>query len=207
MIRVGLTGGIASGKSAVADEFARLGAVIIDADVLARAVVEPGSPAFDDILERFGPVVLGDDGTLDRAALGRIVFTDEQARLDLNAIVHPWVRATARAIEDSVEDPYAVVIHMIPLLVETGMDRNFDAIVVVDTDADTQLARLIARSGLTREEAQARIDAQATRGERLAVANYVIRNDSTLDDLAARVHAVWHDLVELGKGPRAGCGC
>ena len=207
MIRVGLTGGIASGKSAVAEEFARLGAEIIDSDVLARAVVEPGSPAFDDIIERFGFGVLGSDGALDRAALGRIVFSDEDARRDLNAIVHPWVRATAGAIEGAIDDPYAVVIHMIPLLVETGQAGNFDAIVVVDVDADTQLTRLIARNGLTRDEARARIDAQATREQRLAIANYVIRNDSTLDELAARVHAVWHDLDELGKGPRAGCGC
>ena len=207
MIRVGLTGGIASGKSAVAEEFARLGAEIIDSDILARAVVEPGSPAFDDIIERFGFDVLGGDGALDRAALGRIVFADEDARRDLNAIVHPWVRATARAIEESIDDPYAIVIHMIPLLVETGQAGNFDAVIVVDVDAETQLTRLIARNGLTREEAQARIDAQASREHRLAIANYVIRNDSTLDALAARVHAVWHDLDELGKGPRAGCGC
>lgn len=207
MIRVGLTGGIASGKSAVAAEFARLGAEIIDADALARAVVEPGSPAFDDIVERFGFGVLDATGALDRAALGRIVFSDDAARRDLNAIVHPWVRATARTIEASIDDPYAVVIHMIPLLVETGQEKNFDAVVVVDADTDTQLDRLIARNGLTRDEAQARIDAQATREQRLAAADYVIRNDSTLEDLSTRVHAVWHDLEALGNGPRAGCGC
>lgn len=207
MIRVGLTGGIASGKSTVADEFRRLGAEVIDSDALARAVVEPGSPALDDIQARFGPGVLTPDGTLDRPALGRIVFADDAARRDLNAIVHPWVRATAKAIEESIDDPHTVVIHMIPLLVETGQEHTFDAVVVVDVDAGTQLTRLRERNGLTPDEARARIEAQATREERLAVATWVIRNDSTRDDLVERVHAVWHELQSIGNGPPLGCGC
>lgn len=207
MLRVGLTGGIASGKTAVAEEFRKLGAVIIDADVLARAVVEPGTPALEDIVTRFGPGVLNGDGSLNRAALSSIVFADDAARADLNAIVHPWVRATAEVIEGEIDDPYAIVIHVIPLLVETGQHDRFDAVVVVDVDEATQRARLIERDGLDVAAADARIAAQASRAERLAASTYLIRNDGTRAQLAERVHAVWHLLEGLRGDPNQGCGC
>lgn len=207
MLRVGLTGGIASGKSAAAAAFARLGAVIIDADVLARAVVAPGTPALDDIRARFGDAVLQGDGSLDRPALARIVFADDNARADLNAIVHPWVRATAATIEAQIEDPYAIVVHVIPLLVETGQQNTFDAIVVVDVDEATQRRRVQERDGSDEAAAQARIDAQVTRAERLAIADYVIRNDGSLAELEERCHAVWHALEALRGDSQLGCGC
>lgn len=207
MLRIGLTGGIASGKSAAADAFARLGAVIIDADVLARAVVAPGLPALESIVDRFGPGVLNSDGTLDRAALGRIVFADDAARADLNAIVHPWVRATAQAAEETIEDPYAIVVHVIPLLVETGQASSFDRVVVVDVDEDVQIARLGQRDGLSDADARARVAAQASRIDRLRIADYVIRNDGSLADLDERCGAVWHDLLHLRADANQGCGC
>lgn len=207
MLRIGLTGGIASGKSAAAEAFASLGAVIVDADVLARAVVAPGLPALQSIVERFGSGVLNPDGTLDRASLGRIVFADETARADLNAIVHPWVRATAQAVEDAVEDPYAIVIHVIPLLVETGQASSFDRLIVVDVDEEVQVARLRERNGLSDADARARVATQASRIDRLRVADYVIRNDGSLDELDERCHAVWHDLEHLRADANQGCGC
>lgn len=207
MIRVGLTGGIASGKSAVGAELQRLGALVIDSDQLARDVVVPGSAGLAAIIDRFGESVLLPDGSLDRPALGQIIFGDERARADLNAIIHPRVRAAASAIEGLVEDPYAIVVHMIPLLVETGQADLFDALVVVDVDEDTQRERLMARNGLTTQQAQARIDAQASRVDRLRVADFVIRNDGGLDDLAERTHAVWHELLKRRGQHGDGCGC
>ncbi|MEL4357293.1 MULTISPECIES: dephospho-CoA kinase [unclassified Luteococcus] len=207
MIRIGLTGGIASGKSAVGAELTRLGALVVDSDQLARDVVVPGSSGLAAVVERFGDGVLQPDGSLDRPALGRIIFGDDQARRDLNAIIHPRVRATARAIEDLVDDPYLIVVHMIPLLVETGQANAFDSLVVVDTDEDTQRERLMARNGLSADEAQARIDAQASRADRLRVADFVIRNDAGLAELAERTHAVWHELLKLRGQQGDGCGC
>lgn len=207
MIRVGLTGGIASGKTAVADEFHRLGAVVVDADQLARDVVVPGSSGLAAVVERFGGGILAADGTLDRAALGAVVFSDDRARADLNAIIHPRVLEARRTIEGLVEDPYAIVVHVIPLLVETGMAGDFDALVVVDVDEDVQLERLMARNGLDRGQAQARIDAQASRVDRLRAATWIIRNDSTREVLAERTHAVWHELEKLRGQQGDGCGC
>lgn len=197
MIRVGLTGGIASGKSTVGEVFKSLGAVVIDSDQLARDVVAPGTPGLAAVVERFGAGVLAADGSLDRPALGAVVFADDRARADLNAIIHPLVREASRSIEAMIEDPYAVVVRMIPLLVETGQAKDFDALVVVDVDEDVQLARLMERNALTVDQAKARIDAQASRIERLRVATYVIRNDGTLEQLAERTHAVWHELIKL----------
>lgn len=191
---VGLTGGIASGKSAVADLLRERGAVIVDADVLARQVVEPGTPGLGAVVRRFGQGVLRADGTLDRAALGSLIFSDAAARADLNAIVHPRVRAraadlTAEASGDSV------VVQVIPLLVETGQAASFDLVVVVDADPSVQLERLVARSGLSREEAQARIAAQASRGDRLAVADVVIDNSGSPDALRPQIDALWRQLT------------
>lgn len=207
MIRVGLTGGIASGKSAVAEELTRLGALVIDSDQLARDVVAPGTPGLAQVVQRFGEAVLNADGSLDRARLGELVFGDDRARADLNGIIHPLVLAARDSIEAQVVDPYAIVVSMIPLLVEIGAAGDLDVVVVVDVEEDVQLARLMARNGLTEEQARARIAAQASRFERLRVADYVIRNDSTLDELRERTHAVWHELLKRRGQQGDGCGC
>lgn len=195
--RIGLTGGIGSGKSAVAELLRAMGAVIVDADVLAREVVEPGTRGLAAIVERFGGDVLSSDGSLDRSALGAVVFADGRARTDLNAIVHPLVRRRARELELAAweADPDAVVVHVIPLLVETGQTGRFDRVVVVDCPEQTQIERVMARSGLTRAEAEARVAAQASRVERLAAADVVITNDGTLDSLRREVERAWPLLV------------
>lgn len=193
--RIALTGGIASGKSAVADLLAERGAVIIDADVLARAVVEPGTPGLAAIVERFGAAVLAADGSLDRPALGRIIFADPDARADLEAITHPAIRARARALRAAAPEG-SVVIDVIPLLVEAGLADGFDTVIVVDADEDTQLSRLRARNGLDAEEARQRLDAQAPRGQRLAAADLVVENHGDLADLRREVDALWRTLVE-----------
>ncbi len=184
MLRVGLTGGIASGKSTVANELARRGAVIIDADDLAREVVEPGTPELAAIVRRFGGGVLA-DGRLDRAALAKIVFADPRARRDLEEIIHPAVRRRAAELEAALPHT-AVIVHVIPLLVETGQQSDFDLCVVVDVDHETQLARLMARGPMSREEAESRIAAQATREQRLTAADIVVNNVGTIGELASR---------------------
>lgn len=200
MLRVGLTGGIASGKSAVAARLAELGAVVIDADVLAREAVAPGTRGLDEIVARFGRDVLDQAGSLDRAKLGKIVFGDASARRDLEAIVHPEVRRLARASE-SAADPDAIVVHVIPLLVETGQARSFDVLVVVDCAPQVQRDRLMARNGLTEAEADARIAAQAGRGERARAADVLIRNDGDLSALGRQVAALWRRLRDPGRIP------
>ena len=197
-VRVGLTGGIASGKSTVADELARHGAIIIDADQLAREVVEPGTSGLAAIVARFGDQVLT-DGRLNRAALGKIVFSDPQARRDLESIVHPAVRRRAAELE-AAASPAAVVVHVIPLLVETGQAANFDVCVVVDLEPEIQLARLLARTSLGRDEAESRIAAQASRTQRLAVADVVLDNSGTTAELRRQVDYLWSDLVSAGAG-------
>lgn len=194
MTRVGLTGGIASGKSTVADALAGYGAVVIDADVLAREVVAPGTPGLAAVIARFGPQVLTAAGELDRPALGQVVFADPAARADLEAIVHPAVRARAAELEAQAP-PGAVVVHVIPLLVETGQARSFDVCVVVDTPPATQVARLAERNGFGRAEAASRIAAQADRGQRLAVADVVLTNDGDRAHLLDQVAALWADLT------------
>lgn len=195
MLRIGLTGGIASGKSTVADLLAECGAVIIDSDQLAREVVEPGTEALARIVQRFGDQVIA-DGRLDRAVLGRIVFADPDARRDLEAIIHPEVRRRAAELETAA-GPDAVVVQMIPLLVETGQQDQFDAVIVVDVPESIQRDRLMSRNGLSAEEADARIAAQATREQRAAAATVVIDNSSTdRDDLRRRVRTVYRQLAE-----------
>jgi dephospho-CoA kinase len=196
MLRVGLTGGIASGKSLVADELARYGAVVIDADVLAREVVEPGTPGLAAIQERFGRDVLI-DGRLDRAALGKIIFSDPEARRDLERIVHPAVRARASAREQAAAED-ATVVHVIPLLVETGQQHGFDVVVVVDVDQETQVRRLLDRNGLSTEEAEARIAAQAGREARLAAADHVLHNDGTVTQLRDQIADLWDKRLTGG---------
>jgi dephospho-CoA kinase len=195
MVRqIGLTGGIASGKSAVAECLAELGAVIIDSDVLAREVVQPGTPGLAAVADRFGPGVLAADGSLDRAALGAVVFADPQARADLEAIIHPAVRARASALSAAAPAD-AVVVQVIPLLVEAGLVDAFDQVVVVDVDPDLQMERLQRRNGYSREEAAARVAAQAPRDVRLAQADVVIENNGTLTELVAKVDRFWAELM------------
>jgi dephospho-CoA kinase len=192
MVRVGLTGGIASGKSAVAAELAARGAIIIDADVLAREVVEPGTPALAAIIDRFGPQVLS-DGQLDRTRLAQIVFADPLARRDLERIVHPAVRARAADLERAAGRA-AVVVHVIPLLVETGQQEDFDLVVTVDVDHETQIKRLIARNGYTRAEAESRIAAQASREDRRIAADVVLDNTGSVPQLREQIDALWAEL-------------
>lgn len=193
MSRVALTGGIASGKSFVADEFARLGATVVDSDVLAHEAVEPGTQGLAAVVDRFGADILGPDGTLDRAALGALVFHDDAARADLNAIVHPIVRSRAAAREAEAPEG-AVVIQVIPLLVETGLDKEFDTIIVVDVPVGVQEERLRLRSGLSLDEARARIRAQATRSQRLAVATHIVDNSGAPGRTIEQVADLWKVL-------------
>jgi dephospho-CoA kinase len=196
MVRVGLTGGIASGKSAVAAELAARGAIIIDADVLAREVVEPGTSALAAISDRFGPQVLS-DGQLDRTRLAQIVFADPLARRDLERIVHPAVRARAADLERAAGRA-AVVVHVIPLLVETGQQEDFDLVVTVDVDHETQIKRLIARNGYTRAEAESRIAAQASREDRRIAADVVLDNTGSAAQLREQIDALWAELGSAG---------
>jgi dephospho-CoA kinase len=196
MLRVGLTGGIGSGKSAVAERLAALGAVVLDGDKAARAVVEPGTPGLARIAEAFGPDVLRADGTLDRAKLAALVFSDEAARRTLNAITHPLIHehiAAAERAAVAAGGPGAVIVHDIPLLAEGQRSSDFDVVIVVDVPAELQVARLAGR-GLPADQARARMAAQATRDQRLAVADIVIDNSGTLEDLDRRVAGVWADL-------------
>jgi len=194
---VGLTGGIGSGKSLVAELLAAHGATIIDADVLAREVVAPRTPGLAAVRERFGTGVLRADGSLDRGALGRIVFDDPVARRDLEAIIHPAVRARAAALTAAAPEG-AVVVQVIPLLVETGQQGHFDQVVVVDVDPEEQLSRIVRRDGLSEAEAHARLRAQASREARLAAAHVVLRNNGTRDDLAAAVDRLWAEWESVG---------
>jgi dephospho-CoA kinase len=197
MLRVGLTGGIGSGKSAVSERLAALGAVIIDADKAARAVVEPGTPGLARIVETFGPGVLGEDRALDRAKLGEIVFADDAARAKLNAIVHPLVHEHMRAAEEAAIEAGGqdtVLVHDIPLLAEGGRGSAFDLVIVVDVAPEIQLERLVDKRGMPADQARARMAAQATREQRLAAADIVIDNSGTLADLDRRVAEVWADL-------------
>ena len=197
MLRVGLTGGIGSGKSAVARRLAALGAVVLDGDTAARAVVEPGTPGLARIAEAFGPGVLREDGSLDRAKLAGIVFADEAARQQLNAITHPLILAhllaqEEAALRDGGQD--TIVVHDVPLLAEGQRAAGFDVVVVVDVPAELQVTRLAGR-GLPEDQARARMAAQATREQRLAIADIVIDNSGTQADLDRRVAQVWADLT------------
>lgn len=194
MLNVGLTGGIAAGKSAVATRLKELGAVLIDADAIARAVVEPGTPGLAAVVEAFGPQILGPDGSLDRPALGALVFADEPAREKLNSIVHPLVRAQALALRATAA-PDSVVVQDIPLLVETGQASDFAVVLVVVAPLTERLRRMTEDRGMTLADAQARIDAQATDEQRAAVADEIIDNSGTLEQLRARVDEIWEKLA------------
>ncbi|KRC63514.1 dephospho-CoA kinase [Aeromicrobium sp. Root236] len=194
MLRVGLTGGIGSGKSTVSALLADHGAVVIDYDLLAREAVEPGSPGLEAIAQRFGSGVIAADGSLDRPALAAIVFADPAALTDLNAITHPaiWELAAAR---EAAAGPDAIVVHDNPLLVEMGAAQHCDVVVVVDVPEDVQIARLIDTRGMSDSEARARIAAQASRQQRTGVADLVIDNTGPLDELARIVGGTWDELV------------
>lgn len=193
-MRVGLTGGVASGKSTVSAILAELGAVVVDADLLAREVVGPGTEGLRQVVEAFGPEVLTESGELDRPALGAIVFADEAARRTLEAIVHPLVRERSAELE-SAAGAGAVVVHDIPLLAETGQGDLFDAVLVVDVPEETQVQRMTGQRGWSEPDARARIAAQATGEERRAVATYLVENTGTLEDLRDRVTEVFEELV------------
>ncbi|PPG41593.1 dephospho-CoA kinase [Rathayibacter sp. AY1B7] len=194
---VALTGGIASGKSTVARRLAEHGAVVVDADVLAREVVEPGEPALAAIAERFGPSVIRADGALDRPALGAIVFSDAAARADLNAITHPAVTLRSQRLfaEAAEADPDAVVVYDVPLLAEGRGAGEFDEVVVVHAPQPLRIERLVALRALTEEEARARVSSQASDEERLALADVVIDSSGTLEETLARTDALWERLA------------
>ncbi len=198
--RVGLTGGVASGKSTVAHLFAQLGAVVIDADALAREVVAKGTPGLAAVVEEFGEDLLGPDGELDRPAMGRLVFGDEQARKRLEAIVHPLVFERIVELEQSAPSD-AVVVHDIPLLAEGGRAGDFDAVVVVDAPRELQLARMTGDRGWSTEDAESRIAAQASPEERRAIATHIIENTGTREDLRTRVAEVFAE-VSRSRGSR-----
>jgi len=190
VLRIGLTGGIGAGKSTVARELERLGAVVIDADALAREVVAPGTAGLAAVVEEFGEEVLAPDGTLDRAALGRIVFADPAARARLEEITHPLIGAeTARRLAELPDD--AVVVHDVPLIVEKGLAGNYDIVVVVGADEDVRLERLVRDRGMAREDALSRIRAQATDAERRAAADEWLDNSGTPEELLTQVRALW----------------
>lgn len=194
MLLVGLTGGIGSGKSTVARMLERRGAVVFDADVLARQAVEPGTPAYGAIVERFGAHVLAPGGDLDREALASIVFADPAARRDLEAIVHPEVRRLFAEACEHYRDTDAVVVLSAPLLVETGMHTAFDVLIVVSATERTQIERLMRDRGMSEEKVRARIAAQAPLEDKAAVADVLIDNEGTLEELEAQVERVWEDL-------------
>jgi len=191
---VGLTGGIGSGKSAVAQRFAELGAVVIDSDRLAREVVAPGTEGLSEVVSTFGAGVVGADGTLDRPALGRIVFGDEQARRRLEAIIHPRVRARAAELAVAAP-PGAVVINDVPLLVEAGLAEQYELVIVVFASEDIRIDRLTRDRGMPEAEARSRIAAQATDEQRHAVADIEIVNEGTLEELRSNVDGVWQKLL------------
>ena len=193
MLRIGLTGGIGSGKSTASRLLAERGAVIVDADLIAREVVEPGTPGLTAVVEAFGTTVRAADGSLDRPVLAAVVFADPEARGRLDAIVHPLVRARATEIA-AAAPPDAVVVNDVPLLVETGQAGAYDLVVVVEARPDVRVARLVQR-GLTADDARARMAAQATDEQRRAVADVVLDNGGTPEELAAQVDRFWADRV------------
>ncbi len=207
VLRVGLTGGIGSGKSEVSRRLAEHGAVLVDADVAARAVVVPGSPGLARIVEAFGEGVLRPDGSLDRERLGEIVFGDQGLRTKLNEIVHPlvreWMAAAEQAAVRAAPPPGPVVVHDVPLLAESRGRAAFDVVIVVDVPSELQAERLVRLRGMPAGQARARMAAQASREQRLAVADIVIDNSGSLADLDRRVAEVWAELTQRNVGPPA----
>ncbi|WP_256105775.1 dephospho-CoA kinase [Streptomyces sp. ODS05-4] len=199
MLKVGLTGGIGAGKSEVSGLLVSYGALLVDADRIAREVVEPGTPGLAAVVAEFGPQVLTAQGALDRPKLGAIVFADAGRLAALNAIVHPLVRDRTAELE-AAAGPGTVVVNDVPLLTENGLAPLYDLVVVVDARPETQLERLVKLRGMTEEDARARMAAQATREERLAVADIVIDNDGPREALEPQVREVWAQLAERAAG-------
>jgi dephospho-CoA kinase len=202
MLLVGLTGGIGSGKSTVAELLAERGAVVIDADDLARRAVAPGTPGFDRVVETFGRDILGPDGGIDRAALADIVFADPSRLRELEAIIHPEV---ARLLVESLEpfrDTDDVVVYAVPLLAERGMAQGFDVVVVVVADVDRRIERLMRDRGMTAEEVRARVAAQLTDEERARVADVLLDNDGEPERLIPQVNRLWTDLAKRAAAVR-----
>jgi dephospho-CoA kinase len=196
VIRLGLTGGIGSGKSTVSRLLAELGAVVVDADLVAREVVEPGTPGLAAVVEAFGEGVLQPDGTLDREALGKVVFGDDAARRRLSGILHPLIGARSAELWAQAEAAgAAVLVHDVPLLVESGLEGMYDEVLVVDVAPEVQLDRLVRLRRMNRADAEQRLAAQATREVRLASATKVLHNDGTVEDLQAQVRALWEDVT------------
>lgn len=212
MLDVGLTGGIASGKSVVATRLAEQGAVLIDADAIARRVLEPGTDGLAAVVEAFGPELVDADGRLDRPRLGRVVFADPGARDTLNAIVHPRVRAEAARIRSEaaaqeMADRPMVVVQDIPLLVETGQAASFDVVVTVQAPRAERVRRMVEDRGMSQDDAVARMAAQATDEERAALSDVVLHNAGTLEELQATVDELWTGTLQplaAGPGPSGG---
>jgi dephospho-CoA kinase len=205
VLRVGLTGGIGAGKSEVSARLAAQGAMVIDADAIAREVVEPGTEGLSEVVDAFGPDVLLPDGTLNRPRLGDIVFADPELRGKLNAIIHPKV-STRMAELERAAGPGAIVVFDVPLIAESGRTDAYDLVVVVDAPPRVQLERLVRRRGMTREQARARMQAQASREQRLAIADIVIDNSGSLAELDRQVGDLWPELrrrAAAGGGRRA----
>jgi dephospho-CoA kinase len=202
VLRVGLTGGIGAGKSEVSRRLARYGAVVVDADAIAREVVEPGTDGLAEVVAAFGREVLLPDGGLDRARLGDVVFGDPEARRRLNAIVHPRVGQRMAEL-DQAAGPDAIVVHDVPLIAENGRSDAYDMVVVVDAPPRTQIERLTRGRDMTREQAQARMAAQASREQRLAIADIVIDNSGSLAELDRQVGDLWAQLRRRAAGPRS----
>lgn len=193
MLRVGLTGGIGAGKSEVSKRLAAQGAILIDADLIAREVVAPGTDGLAEIVAEFGPAIVTQAGALDRVLLGDIVFADPDKLARLNAIVHPRVGVRMRELEDSA-GPGSVVVHDVPLIAENGLAGAYDMVVVVDVQPRVQLDRLVRLRGMSREQAEARMAAQASREERLAIATIVVDNSGSLAELDRQAGELWAEL-------------
>jgi dephospho-CoA kinase len=193
MLRVGLTGGIGAGKSEVSGRLAGYGAIVIDADLIAREVVEPGTEGLAEVVAAFGPAVLGPAGGLDRVKLADVVFTDEKQLAKLNAIVHPRVAARMRELEAGAA-PGSIVVHDVPLIAENDLSGSYDLVVVVDVPPRVQADRLMRLRGWTRDQVQARMAAQAGREQRLAIADIVVDNSGSLAELDRQVGELWSEL-------------
>jgi dephospho-CoA kinase len=194
MRKIGLTGGIGAGKSAVSQLLVSCGAVLVDSDLIAREVVAPGTPGLAAVVAEFGPGILAADGSLNRPALGAIVFADPERLQALNAIVHPLVRDRSAELEAAAPED-ATVVYDVPLLAENGLAPLYDQVIVVDADEEVRLDRLVRLRGMSEEEARARMAAQATRDQRLAIADVVVENNGTLEELEQHVKAAWERLT------------
>lgn len=199
-LRIGLTGGIASGKSTVADLFADLGVPVIDTDVIAREVVEPGAPALAQVRYEFGDSVFTDDGHFDRAAMRRIIFADDDARRRLESILHPVIQAEAVRQAEAAGGPYQVIV--VPLLVKSPLKDFVDRVLAVDCDEKTQIRRLVARDGESEGQARRMLAAQSSREERLAIADDVVSNDGDLAATEEQVRRLHRKYVEIATRPR-----